>query len=109
MALLKYFTRVNSTSGTVLSNPESSLNRVVNRKAIETANEEVTKIHSEGKGAKQQSPYHKATPAQKALVGKYAAEHRVMNSIRRFQRFHLRCIEGKHMQSVDGGMNICAT
>ena len=53
MALLKYFTRVNSSSGTVLPNPESSLNRVVDRKAIiEAANEEVTKIRSEGKGAK---------------------------------------------------------
>ena len=67
MALLKYFTRINSSSGTVLPNPESSLNRVVDRKAIEAANEEVTKIRS-GKGAKQQSPYLKATPTQKALV-----------------------------------------
>ena len=73
MALLKYFIRVNSSSGTVLPNPESSLNRVVDRKAIEAANEEVTKIRSQGKGAKQRSPYLKATPAQKALVGKYAA------------------------------------
>ena len=44
MAFLKCFTRVNSSSGTVLPNPESSLNRVVDRKAIEAANEEVTKI-----------------------------------------------------------------
>ena len=86
MALLKYFTHVNSSSGTVLPNPESSLNRVVDWKAIEAANEEVTKIRSEGKGVKQRSPYLKATPAQKALVGKYAAEHGVMNSIRRFQK-----------------------
>ena len=57
MALLKYFTHVNSSSGTVLPNPESSLNRVVDQKAIEVANEEVTKIRSEGKGTKQQSPY----------------------------------------------------
>ena len=57
MALLKYFIRVNSSSGTVLPNPESSLNRVVDRKTIEAANEEVTKIRSEGKGAKQVSIY----------------------------------------------------
>ena len=54
MALLKYFTHVNSSSGTVLPNPESSLNRVVDQKA---ANEEVTKIRLEGKGMKQRSPY----------------------------------------------------
>ena len=53
MALLKYFTCVNSSSGTVFPNLESSLNRVVDRKAIEATNEEVTKIRSEGKGAKQ--------------------------------------------------------
>ena len=33
-----------------------------------------------------QLPYLKATPAQKALVGKYAAEHIMMNSIRQFQK-----------------------
>ena len=59
---------------------------MVDRKATEAANEEVTKVPSEGKGTKQRSPYLKATPAQKALVGKYAAEHGVMNSIRRFQK-----------------------
>ena len=41
MALLKYF---NHVSGTVLPNPESPLNRVVDQKAIEAANEEVMKI-----------------------------------------------------------------
>ena len=71
---------------TVLPNPESSLNQVVDWKAIAAANEEVMKICSEGKGAKQRSPYLKATPAHKALVGKYAAEHGVMNLIRHFQK-----------------------
>ena len=59
MALLKYFTRVNSSSGTVLPNPESSLNRVVDRKAIEAANEEVTKIRSQGKGANLRQHLHR--------------------------------------------------
>ena len=58
------------------------LSRVVNRAAIEAANEEVLKVHTEGLGAKR-LPYVKVKPAQKALVGKYAAEHSVMNSIRR--------------------------
>ena len=49
MALLKHFDHVNSSSGTVLPNPESSFNRVVDRKAIEAANEDITKVHSEGK------------------------------------------------------------
>ena len=87
MALLRYFNRVNSSAGTPLPNPESSLNEVVDRKAIEAANEEVVKVCSEGpKGAKQRLPYLKAAPKQKALVGKYAAENGVMNSIRRFQK-----------------------
>ena len=71
MALLKYFTCVNSSSGTVLPNPESSLNRVVDRKAIEAANEEVTKIRSERKGVKQRSPYLKATCNYKACNYKH--------------------------------------
>ena len=85
MALFKYFNRVNGLSRTPLPNPESSLNRVVNWVAIEAANEEVMKIHTKGLGAKRM-PYLKVTPAQKALIGKYAAEHSVMNSIRRFQK-----------------------
>ena len=85
MALLKYFNRFNGSSITPLPNPESYLNRVVNRAAIEAANEEVMKVHTEWLGAKR-LPYLKATPPQKALVGKYAAEHVVMNWIRRFQK-----------------------
>ena len=46
MALLKYFNCVNGSSGTVLSNPESSLNRVVDQKANEAANEEAMKLCS---------------------------------------------------------------
>ena len=56
MALLKYFNRVNSSSGTVLPNPESSLNRVVDQKVIKAANEEVTKVRLEGRGAKRGLP-----------------------------------------------------
>ena len=72
MVLLKYFNCVNGSSRTALPNPESSrsLSRLVNRAAIEAANEEVLKIHNEGLGAKR-LPYLKAKPAQKALVGKY--------------------------------------
>ena len=56
-------------SGTVLPNPESSLNRVINWKAIEAANEEVTKVPSEGKGTKQQSPYLKANTCTESTQG----------------------------------------
>ena len=85
MALLKYFNRVNGSSRTPLPNPDSYLSRVVNRAAIEAANEEILKVHTEWLGAKR-LPYLKATPPQKALVGKYATEHVVMNWIRRFQK-----------------------
>ena len=57
MVLLKYFTCVNSLSGTVFPNPESSLNRVVDWKAIEAANkgsdEDPREDSFRGKGAKQ--------------------------------------------------------
>ena len=89
MALSKYFNCINRSSKTPLPNPESFFSRGVNRAAIEAANEEVLKVHTEGLGAKRSRKrlsYLKATPAQKALVGKYAAEHSVMNSIRRFQK-----------------------
>ena len=46
MVLLKYFNGVNGSSGTVLPNHESSLYWVVDQKAIEAANEEVTKVGS---------------------------------------------------------------
>ena len=46
MALLQYFNRVNGSSRTPLPNPERSLSRVVNRAAIEAANEEVLKGHN---------------------------------------------------------------
>ena len=48
IVLLKYFNRVNGSSRTPLPNPESSLSRVVNRAAIEAANEEVLKGHTIG-------------------------------------------------------------
>ena len=84
---MKYFNRVNGSSRTPVPNPETYLSRsrVVNRAAIEAANEEVMKVHTEWLGAKR-LPYPKASPSQKALVWKYAAEHGVMNSIRRFQK-----------------------
>ena len=66
MVLLKYFNHVNGSTGTPLPNPKSSLNEVVDRKAIEAANEEVMKICSKGpKGAKHRLPY----------LSKYAAEN----------------------------------
>jgi len=59
---------------------------VVDWKAVEAANKEIMKVCLEVlKGTKQRLPYLKAAPKQKALVGKYAAENGVMNSIRRFQ------------------------
>ena len=86
MALLKYFNRVNGSTGTPLPNPESSLNEVVDWKAIEAANKEVMKVCSKGpKGVIHRLSYLKAAPKQKAPVGKYAVENGVMHSIRRFQ------------------------
>ena len=83
-----YFNHINGSSGIPLPNPESSLSWVVNWVAIKAANEEVLKGHTKGLGVKW-LPYLKATPAQKALVGKYTVKHGVMNSTGRFQKdFH---------------------
>ena len=59
------------------------LSRVVNRVVIEAANEEVLKGHNYRGARCEAMDCTIATPAQKALVGKHAAEHGVMNSIRR--------------------------
>ena len=68
-----------------LPNPNGSLSKVVDREVIEAANEEVMALLKADKGVKtKRSPYLKATPTQKALVARYAAENGVANAIRHF-------------------------
>ena len=52
--------------------------------AIREANKEVKLVVS--KESSKCSPYLKATPEQKAIIGKYAAENGIVRSIQRFQK-----------------------
>ena len=81
MALLKYFKLKKSP----LPDPEGPLSAHVSTKYIEGANEEVSSILNDDQSNKRSS-YFKATPEQKAVIGRYAAESGIVNSIRRFQK-----------------------
>jgi len=77
MALLKYFKLKKPT----LPDPEGPLSARVSSDCIREANKEVSEA-LKGKRA----PYIKATQDQKAVVGKYAAGHGVVNAMRRYQK-----------------------
>ena len=81
MALLNYFKLKKSP----LPDPEGPLSDHISTKCIEGANEEVTSILNDHQSIKR-SPYFKATQEQKAVIGRYAAENGIVNSIRRFQK-----------------------
>ena len=69
MALFKYFKVLKDPP---LPDPNGSLSKVVDRGAIEAANEEVTSVLKADKGKVEvnakRSPYLKVTPTQKALI-----------------------------------------
>ena len=87
MVLFKYFTVLKDPP---LPDPNGSLSKVIQRGAIETANEEVKSVLKADKGKGEvngkRAPYLKVAPSQKALVGQYAAENGVVNAIRHFQK-----------------------
>ena len=76
MALLRYFKLKKST----LSDPEGPLSARISSDCIRETNKEVSSALKE-----KRSPYIKVTQDQKAVVGKYAADHGVINAIRRYQ------------------------
>ena len=51
-------------------------------------------------------PYLNLTPEQKAIIGKYAVEHGIINTICQFQGIYLR-ISYRKAQFV-GGINCCS-
>ena len=77
MALLKYF-KLNKHS---LPDPEGPLSAHVSSDCIIEASKEVS-VALKVKRA----PYIKATQDQKAVMGKYAAAHGVVNTIKRYQK-----------------------
>lgn len=81
MALLKYF----KVKKSPLPDPEGPLSERVSTECIKGANDEVSLILN-GDQPNKRSPYLKATPEQKAVIGRYAAENGIVNSIRRFQK-----------------------
>ena len=84
MALFKYgFKRLREDS--VLPDPHGELSKVLSTSATEEANKEVKDVLVREKGSRR-LPYLKATPEKKAIIGKYAAEHRVGNAIRRYEK-----------------------
>ena len=87
MALFKYFTVLKDPP---LPDPNGSLSKVIEREAIEAANQEVTSVlkadKSKGEVNAKCAPYLKVAPSQKALVGQYAAKNGVVNAIRHFQK-----------------------
>ena len=84
MALFKYgFKRLREDS--VLPDPHGELSKVLSTSTIEEANKEVKDVLVREKGSRR-LPYLKATPEKKAIIGKYAAEHGVVNAIRRYEK-----------------------
>ena len=89
MALFKYFKVQKDLLVSPLPNPNGSLRKVVDRAAIEVANEEVAAVLNADKRSrldKKRWPYLKATPTQKMLVTRYAAENGVASAIRHLQK-----------------------
>ena len=79
MVLFKYgFKRLRQDS--VLPDPHRKLSKVLSTSAIEEANKEVKDVLVRGKDSRR-LPYLKATPEEKAVIGKYTAENRVVNAI----------------------------
>ena len=81
MALLKYLKSKKSP----LPDPEGPLSVHVIGQFIEGANE-VIRVTLNDKQSTKRSSYLKATPEQKVVIGRYAAENGIVNSIRRFQK-----------------------
>ena len=86
--LLKYFKPC--TSEILLPDSNSPLSDKVDNTAIEEANTEVTAALASASAGSKRVPYLKLTPEQKAIIGKYAMEHGIVNAIRRFQGIFLR-------------------
>ena len=84
MALYKYFKpRRKATFNMPLPDPEGPLSEEMDTETIKESNKEVVALINSGTMGKR-SPYLKVTAEQKATIEKYAAEHGIINAIRRF-------------------------
>ena len=81
MALLKYFKI--EKRGSLLPDPSGSLNQYLSSSAIEEANKEVTAVLDD---PAKRHPYLKITFEQKAIIARYAVNHRIVNAVRQFPK-----------------------
>ena len=81
MALYRYF----KASDTKLPDPRGPLSKEVPLTAIAAANGEVKHVVELQRG-KTRGPYTKFTPEQKAEIGKRAAEHGVVATVRYYEK-----------------------
>ena len=81
MVLLKYF-KVEKC-GLPLPDPSGPLNQELHSTAIEEANKEVTEVLC---NSTKHQPYLKILSEQKTIVARYAANHGIVNAIRKFSR-----------------------
>jgi len=84
MALLKYLKVKKKTHKESLPDPEGLLSEHLSSEAIKETNKEVKLVVL--KESSKRLPYLKATPEQKAIIGKYTAENAIVKSIQRFQK-----------------------
>lgn len=61
------------------------MSKVLSTFAIEEANKEEKDVLVWEKAAEDWLPYLKATPEKKGIIGKYTAEHGVVNAIQRYE------------------------
>ena len=85
VALLRYF-KPNGDTGAMLPDPRGPLAKQVPSTSITSASEEVKDVLAQGTEPTKRGAYAKFTPAQKAGIGKRAAEHGVAATVRYFEK-----------------------
>ena len=107
MALLSYFKfkdkkARDKVSDMPLSDPQGQLSKEINSATIKELNKEVESlVNSRAMGKRSRLPYLKVTAEQKATLGKYAAEHGIINAIRHFHLIFLK-VHLRKARSVGG-------
>ena len=83
MSILQYYKRVSSTYPT----PNGPLSRSIPSAAIASANREISQMLATNTSqSRKRGPYHKFSPRERAVIGKYAAESGVLAAKRKFSQ-----------------------
>ena len=96
MALFKYFKRTDDKASSILPDPQGSLSAIVPSSRIEAVNTMVRPVIEEqidDNCSKKSSrgKYEIFSPDEKAKIGKRAAEHGVLSTIRHFSKIYPDC------------------